>query len=93
MQRYSENCVRAPQASRGLAGAREACCCATRVRGGVGAGGCALLATSPDAVWWGGALAVALTGAGLLRLGDRIPDPLLQAQCPPPRAVSAADPG
>jgi MFS family permease len=29
--------------------------------------GGALLATSPDAVWWGGALAVALTGAGLLR--------------------------
>jgi MFS family permease len=53
--------------------------------------GGALLATSPDAVWWGGALAVALTGAGLLRLGDRIPDPLLQAQCPPPQAVSAAD--
>jgi hypothetical protein len=38
-------------------------------------------------------LTVALTGAGLLRLGDRIPDPLLQAQCPPPQAVSAADPG
>jgi hypothetical protein len=36
-------------------------------------------------------LAVALTGAGLLRLGDRIPDPLLQAQGPPPQAVSAAD--
>jgi MFS family permease len=46
---------------------------------GPAAGG-ALLATSPDAVWWGGALAVALTGAGLLRLGDRIPDPLLRAQ-------------
>ena len=42
--------------------------------------GGALLATSPDAVWWGGALTVALIGAGLLRLGDRIPDPLLQAQ-------------
>jgi hypothetical protein len=52
--------------------------------------GGALLATSPDAVWWGGALAVALTGAGLLRLGDRIPDPLLQAQCPP-QTVSTAD--
>jgi MFS family permease len=51
--------------------------------------GGALLATSPDAVWWGGALAVALTGAGLLRLGDRIPDPLSQAQCAPPQAVSA----
>ena len=53
--------------------------------------GGALLATSPDAVWWGGALAVALTGAGLLRLGDRIPDPLLQAQCPAPQAISAPD--
>src|SRR5918911_608647 len=53
--------------------------------------GGALLATSPNAVWWGGALTVALIGAGLLRLGDRIPDPLLQAQCPPPQAVSAAD--
>jgi hypothetical protein len=52
--------------------------------------GGALLATSPDAVWWGGALAVALTGAGLLRLGDRIPDPLVQAQCPPLQAISAA---
>jgi MFS family permease len=50
-----------------------------------------LLATSPDAIWWGGALAAALIGAGLLRLGDRIPDPLLPAQCPPPQAVSAAD--
>ena len=37
--------------------------------------GGALLATSPDAVWWGGALVLAMTGAGLLRLGDRIPDP------------------
>jgi len=53
--------------------------------------GGALLATSPDAVWWGGALAVALIGAGLLGLGDRIPDPLLQAQSPPPQTVSAAD--
>jgi MFS family permease len=41
-----------------------------------------LLATSPDAVWWGGAATVALTGVGLLRLGDRIPDPLLQTQRP-----------
>ncbi len=57
---------------------------------GPAAGG-ALLATSPDAVWWCGALAVALTGAGLLRLGDRIPDPLLQARCPAPQAVSAAE--
>jgi MFS family permease len=35
-----------------------------------------LLQTMPDAVWWGGALAAALAGALLLRLGDRIPDPL-----------------
>ena len=55
------------------------------------AGGGALVATSPDALWCGGASAAALIGAGLLRLGDRIPDPLLQAQCPPPQAVSAAD--
>jgi hypothetical protein len=51
-----------------------------------------LLGTSPDAIWWGGALALALTGAGFLRLGNRIPDPLLQAQCPPPQAVTVADP-
>ncbi len=55
--------------------------------------GGALLATSPDAIWWGGALAVALTGAVLLRLGDRIPDPLLHTQHHPPQTVSAADPG
>jgi MFS family permease len=53
--------------------------------------GGALLATSPDAVWWGGAVAAALIGACLLRLGDRIPDPLVQVECPPPQAVSAAD--
>jgi MFS family permease len=39
-----------------------------------------LLQTSPDAIWWGGALAVVLAGAFLLRLGDRIPDPLHEAQ-------------
>ena len=37
-----------------------------------------LLATSPDAVWWGGALTLVLTAVGFLRLGHRIPDPLLQ---------------
>ena len=42
--------------------------------------GGALLATSPDAVWWGGASALAVTGAGFLRLGHRIPDPLLQTK-------------
>jgi hypothetical protein len=45
--------------------------------------GGALLATAPDAIWWGGAFALAMTGAGLLRLGDRIPDPLLKTQCAP----------
>src|SRR5579859_4800893 len=35
-----------------------------------------LLQTSPDAIWWGGALAAVLAGAALLRLGGRIPDPL-----------------
>jgi len=41
-----------------------------------------LLQSSPDAIWWGGALAAVLAGAVLLRLGDRIPDPLHEA---PPR--------
>jgi MFS family permease len=52
--------------------------------------GGALLATSPDSVWWGGALALTLTGAGLLRLGDRIPDPLLQTQRAPLQAALEA---
>jgi MFS family permease len=47
-----------------------------------------LLATSPDAIWWGGALAMALTGAGFLRLRDRIPDPLLPTKSPPLQAAS-----
>jgi hypothetical protein len=34
-------------------------------------------------------LAAALIGAGLLRLGDRIPDPLEQARGHPPQAASA----
>ena len=51
-----------------------------------------LLGTSPDTIWWGGALALALTGVGFLRLGNRIPDPLRQAQCLPPQAVNVADP-
>ncbi|HET9782875.1 MAG TPA: MFS transporter [Candidatus Dormibacteraeota bacterium] len=49
-----------------------------------------LLQTSPDAVWWGGALAVVLAGAVLLRLGGRIPDPLQEAQsrlAPAPEAA------
>ena len=35
-----------------------------------------LLQVSPDAVWWGGALAAVLAGGVLFRLGGRIPDPL-----------------
>jgi MFS family permease len=53
---------------------------------GAAVGG-ALLATSPAAVWWGGALTLALTGAGFLRLGNRIPDPLLQKQSQPLQAA------
>jgi MFS family permease len=50
-----------------------------------------LLQTSPDAIWWGGALAALLAGVVLLQLGDRIPDPLHQplstpAPTPPPPA-------
>ena len=37
--------------------------------------GGAVLATSPDAVWWGGALVAAVIGAGFLLSGDRIPEP------------------
>jgi MFS family permease len=47
-----------------------------------------LLQTNPDAIWWGGALAVVLAGIFLLRLGDRIPDPLHEA---PSRAASAPE--
>jgi MFS family permease len=47
-----------------------------------------LLATSPDAVWWGGALALAVTGAGFLRLGHRIPDPLLPTKSQPLEAAA-----
>jgi MFS family permease len=47
-----------------------------------------LLQTSPDAIWWGGALAAVLAGTVLLRLGDRIPDPLHEA---PPRLASAPE--
>jgi predicted MFS family arabinose efflux permease len=44
--------------------------------------GGALLGTSPDTIWWGGAVALALTGVGFLRLGDRIPDPLVPTASP-----------
>jgi MFS family permease len=52
--------------------------------------GGALLATSPDAIWWGGALTLALTGAGFLRLGHRIPDPLVQTNSQPLEAAAEA---
>ena len=45
-----------------------------------------LLLRAPDAIWWGGALAAVLAGVVLLRLGDRIPDPLHEA---PPSLASA----
>jgi MFS family permease len=48
-----------------------------------------LLQTSPDAVWWGGALAAMLAGAVLFGLGGRIPDPLREAQS---RLASAPEP-
>jgi hypothetical protein len=38
-----------------------------------------VLATSPNAVWWGGALVAGLIGAGFLLAGDRIPDKPLAA--------------
>src|SRR5919201_1468179 len=52
--------------------------------------GGALLATSPNAIWWSGAVALALTGAGFLRLGDRIPDPLVPTTSPLLPAASEA---
>jgi MFS family permease len=48
-----------------------------------------LLGTSPDAIWWGGAFALGLTGAGFLRLANRIPDPLLPTKAPPLAAPEA----
>ena len=54
--------------------------------GGVALGpavGGVLLGTSPDIIWWGGALALALTGVGFLRLGNQIPDPLVPVTSPP----------
>jgi MFS family permease len=49
-----------------------------------------LLQTSPDAIWWGGALAALLAGAILLQLGDRIPDTLNQASSRVASAPKAA---
>ena len=52
-----------------------------------------LLQTSPGAVWWGGALAALLAGAVLFRLGDRLPDPLREAQSRLPSASRAMSAG
>jgi predicted MFS family arabinose efflux permease len=49
-----------------------------------------LLGTSPDTIWWGGALALALTGAAFLRLGNRIPDPLSPTKTRPLQTASEA---
>jgi MFS family permease len=54
-----------------------------------------VLAISPDAVWWGGALIAAVIGAGFLLSGDRIPEPpAAQAGVPEvgegPRAAAQA---
>ena len=49
--------------------------------------GGAVLAWSPNAVWWGGALVAGVIGAGALLAGDRIPDKPLAA------AESKAAPG
>ena len=48
--------------------------------------GGALLATSPDAVWWGGALVAAVIGTGFLLSGDRIPEPLATTPANAPSA-------
>jgi MFS family permease len=48
--------------------------------------GGALLASAPDAIWWGGALVAAVIGAGFLRAGDRIPD------APPASNAAPGDP-
>ena len=46
-----------------------------------------VLATSPDAVWWGGALIATVIGAGFLLAGDRIPDkPLAATESNAPRS-------
>jgi MFS family permease len=50
-----------------------------------------LLGTSPNAIWWGGAAVLAVTGAGFLRLGKRIPDPLLPTKPAPLPAASEAN--
>ena len=50
--------------------------------------GGAVLAYSPNAVWWGGALVAGVIGAGALLAGDRIPDAPLGATKSKPRPAS-----
>ena len=52
--------------------------------------GGALLATSPNAIWWSGAITMAVAGAGFLRLGGRVPDPLVPTKSSPLAASEAA---
>jgi MFS family permease len=54
--------------------------------------GAEVLATSPDAVWWGGALVTAVIGAGFLLAGHRIPDHPLAAPAQNTVADRALDP-
>lgn len=55
--------------------------------------GGALLAYSPDAVWWGGALVAGAIGAGFLLVGDRIPDqPLAASASKTPLGDAAPEP-
>jgi MFS family permease len=52
--------------------------------------GGAVLAASPNAVWWGSALVAAVIGAGFLVAGDRIPDHPLAATARPSGGGTAA---
>jgi MFS family permease len=69
---------------------------ALTVTGGFAIGpaiGGAVLAYSPDAVWWGGALVAGAIGVGFLLAGDRIPDKPIAANeptAPPGDAVPEA---
>jgi MFS family permease len=69
---------------------------ALTVTGGFAIGpaiGGAVLAYSPDAVWWGGALVAGVIGVGFLLAGDRIPDKPIAANeptAPPGDAVPEA---
>jgi len=55
--------------------------------------GGALLASSPDAVWWGGALVAGAIGVGFLLAGNRIPDkPTVAAESKDPAGDPVAEP-